>query len=139
VNLRRFVFPQLIILTITLLTIQAWRLQVLLPASSAFDSRLCKDPLERDLSGHTSEIFSVTFSQDGRYALTGSNDWTARLWDVRTRREIRTFKGHTGGVTSAIFSPDGKYVLTSSMDRTARLWNARSGKEVRIFEGCQWR
>jgi WD40 repeat protein len=104
-------------------------------AHAIFPSASCTNDQERDFIGNTSEVFSVAFSSDGKYALTGSNDWTARLWNVRTGREVRTFAGHTGGVTSIAFSPDGRYLLTGSIDRTARLWNIRSGKEVRTFSG----
>ena len=34
----------------------------------------------REFTGHTSSIYSVAFSPDGRQILTGSWDNTARLW-----------------------------------------------------------
>jgi WD40 repeat protein len=39
----------------------------------------------RTLSGHTSAIWSAAFSPDGKYVLTGSFDYTARLWEVDYR------------------------------------------------------
>ena len=38
----------------------------------------------RELTGHTNIIWGTAFSPDGRWALTGSQDRTARLWDVAT-------------------------------------------------------
>jgi WD40 repeat protein len=34
----------------------------------------------RRLEGHTSYINGLTFSADGRYLLSGSGDWSVRLW-----------------------------------------------------------
>lgn len=85
--------------------------------------------------GHTSGVLAVAFSPDSRHALTGSFDGTAKLWDVQSGREIRTFAGHNFHVTAVNFSPNGRYVLTGSRDRTAKLWDVRNGQVVRTFVG----
>ena len=79
-------------------------------------------------------VEAVTFSPDGRTALTGSSDDTARLWDVATGRELRHFR-HANSVSSVAFSPDGRTVLTGSSDGSARLWEAATGRELRQFKG----
>ena len=42
-------------------------------------------------------VQSVSFSPDGKLALSGSEDKTLKLWDVASGKEIRTFRGHGGG------------------------------------------
>src|SRR5262245_61123296 len=69
--------------------------------------------------GFSKLVFSVAFSPDGRFILTGINDDTAKLWDAATGQEIRIFKGHSGVVTSVAYSPDGRFILTGSSDNTA--------------------
>lgn len=83
----------------------------------------------------TGSITSVAFSHNGRFALTGSHDSTARLWDVATGQQIRSFEGHAGGVTAVAFSPDDRSVLTGSEDKTARLWDVATGGQIRVFNG----
>jgi len=64
--------------------------------------------------GHAGKVKSVTFSPDGRYALSGSEDHTIKLWEVSTGKEIRTFKGLSQYVHSVAFSPNGEYILSGS-------------------------
>jgi WD40 repeat protein len=83
--------------------------------------------------GHTTSIYSVAISPDGKYALTGSQDGSAREWEVSTGKEVRRFDGHTGGIASVAFSPDGRYVLTGGNDQTVRMWDAANGAQLRLL------
>jgi WD40 repeat protein/tRNA A-37 threonylcarbamoyl transferase component Bud32 len=65
-------------------------------------------------------------SGEGRRALTGGDDRTARLWDTKTGRLVATLR-HRGPITTVAFSPDSKLALSGSVDGTARLWDASSG------------
>jgi len=89
----------------------------------------------RLLSGHTDLVRAVAFSPDGKLALTGSVDQTARLWETATGKPVATLSGHTGSVYAVAFSPDGKLALTGSWDNTARLWEAATGKPVATLSG----
>src|SRR5207302_1355704 len=60
------------------------------------------------LKGHTSFVFAVAFSPDGKTLASGSDDKTIILWNVATGMEQATLKGHTDKVRSVSFSPDGK-------------------------------
>jgi serine/threonine protein kinase len=88
----------------------------------------------RRFRGHTEYIWSVTFSPDGRQALSASVDHTARVWDVATGKEVRRLD-HPDRLLSAFFSPDGRHILTTCDDKLLRLWDAQTGKEVRRFIG----
>jgi WD40 repeat protein len=87
----------------------------------------------RIVSKHNSDIMSVAFSPDGNNILTGSQDSTARLWDLQGNL-LQIFKGHQGIISSVAFSPDGEYILTGSIDKTARLWDLH-GNLLHEFAG----
>jgi WD40 repeat protein/uncharacterized caspase-like protein len=84
--------------------------------------------------GHSRNVLAVAYSPDGRTALTGGDDQTARLWDIVTAKEIRRFEGHSAAVVAVAFSADGRSVLTGGSDATARLWVTATGEEIRRFE-----
>ena len=76
----------------------------------------------KELRGHTDEVTSVAISNDGKYALTGSWDKTARWWNLETGETLKELRGHTSYINSVAISNDGKYALTGSHDHTARWW-----------------
>jgi WD40 repeat protein len=89
--------------------------------------------------GYNDYINSVAFSPDGKFAISGSNEKTIRLWDVDTGKELRVFRGfftgHTGAVNSVSFSPDGKYILSGGSDNKLRLWDLDTVRQIKIFSG----
>ena len=87
------------------------------------------------LQGQTDAISSVSMMPDGKWALTGSLDKTARLWDLRDTNAIRSYilRGHTEMITSVVLRLDGKMALTGSIDMTARLWDLRDTNNIRFL------
>jgi len=83
--------------------------------------------------GHSSWVYSVTFSPDGTRIVSGSSDYTIKLWDVATGREIRTFQGHSGSVASVAFSRDGGRIVSGSKDSSIKLWDVATGRVLRTF------
>jgi WD40 repeat protein len=67
-------------------------------------------------------VFSAAFSPDGGTIVSASFDKTVKIWDVRTRRLLRTLEGHKEPVRSAAFSPDGGAIVSASVDKTVKIW-----------------
>src|SRR5688572_7586863 len=84
---------------------------------------------------HAVAVTSVAFSPDGGRVLSGSQDWTLKLWDAANGQLIRTFDAHSSRVSSVTFSPDGTRLLSGSWDTTVKLWDIVSGQLLRTFEG----
>jgi WD40 repeat protein len=59
------------------------------------------------MSYHKAEVRTLAFSADGKTLASGSDDNTARLWNVATHQEIASFPMGSP-VRMVRFSPDGK-------------------------------
>ncbi len=54
-----------------------------------------------------------------------------KIWDVRHKKCVVTYKGHEKELTCARFTPDGTCCATSGKDGMLTLWDLRK-KEVNI-------
>jgi serine/threonine protein kinase len=45
-------------------------------------------------TGHEHAVSSVAVTPDGKYVVSGSGDFTVRLWELATGQEVRRFTGH---------------------------------------------
>jgi WD40 repeat protein len=87
------------------------------------------------LAGHTARIYAVTFNQDSTMAATGSDDGTAKLWDLRSATEVATLDAGQGeGVFGLAFNHDGTLLATSGEGDYVTLWNTATGQEAVRFE-----
>jgi WD40 repeat protein len=108
------------------------------------------------LVGHTEGALRVAWTRDGKRVVTCSADSTVALWDVATRRKIRTFssgverpyvtveahalsgitfgnrikrpRGSLHTYTALDFSPDGKMLYTCGMDGHLGRWDVETGR-----------
>jgi WD40 repeat protein len=71
----------------------------------------------------------VRFTPDDK-GLAVVEDWSVRVLDAESGKEVRWFGGHTGVVNALAYSPDGKRMATAAFDRAARVWDVASGKTV---------
>jgi len=77
-------------------------------------------------------VWSVAFSPDGKYALTD-----AKLWDLRTGRQVSTLSSGGPAIHSVAFSSDGGRVVCGSFgpNPTAVIWEVASGRQLRTLAG----
>jgi WD40 repeat protein len=60
---------------------------------------------------------------------------TIKLWQLSTRREIRTLTGHSKDIRVVVISPDGQTLASGSDDSTIKLWQLSTGQQIRTLTG----
>jgi WD40 repeat protein len=106
--------------------------------ASDYDLRLWELDSGKELrrfKGHTNAVGGVSFSPDGRHALSCSRDGTLRWWEVQTGRMLHRFEGPGEPLLCAAISPNGRLAVSGGEDGTLRLWDVASGKELRPVAG----
>lgn len=71
------------------------------------------------LEGHTRAVNSVIFNSTGEYLISGSNDGTIKIWDMKTFKEVRTLVD-CGQVNSLALSRNGRYL--ASGNSSIKVW-----------------
>ncbi len=82
-----------------------------------------------------SGITATSFSASGKFAVTGSTDRRAKVWNVATGLAERQLPSqHAGALSATRFSPvDDNLLLTAGEEGTARLWHWPSRKALQTF------
>jgi WD40 repeat protein len=83
---------------------------------------------------HDHLVNQCTFSPDGRWLITASSDYTARLWEVPSLRLRAVLREHEDDVEMAAFHPDRDLVATASRDHRVRVFGL-DGRLQRTFAG----
>jgi len=93
----------------------------------------CKDgnPMLRDgktgdwigtFQGHKGAVWSARLNQKADKAVTGSADFSARIWDTFSGDELYKFD-HNHIVRACDFSTDGQHVITGGQEKKLRLFD----------------
>jgi WD40 repeat protein len=75
-----------------------------------------------------SRINDAQPSADGEYAVSGSDDGTARVWSTRGRALVAELHGHHDAVTSVQFGVDETEVITGGRDGNVLVWKIKPPK-----------
>jgi WD40 repeat protein len=75
---------------------------------------------------HTAPILGVKYNSLGSLLATCSEDNTVRIWDLKTREQLRRFNGHTAPVSDLGFNPDGRTIASCGSDGLL-VWDVQTG------------
>ncbi len=85
-------------------------------------------------SQHTDVVTGVTWSPDGRWIASSSNDKTVHVWPATEHIQGMplTYTGHADAVNAVAWYPNGLYIASASKDQTVHVWDAPGNRNSRL-------
>jgi len=80
-----------------------------------------------ELLGHSTAVWAVDVSSDGKLVATAGYDGLVKVWDLQSRKLKVDLKQHKGWVRSLAFSPDGSQLASAGEDGKVCVWNTQDG------------
>jgi len=119
--------------------LKIYNMQSLFSVQERDEERQIEQIFEKN-NHHYGSIYSVDWSNTGRYIATGSNDKLIKVISVpnfKTDKELMELKlsGHKGIVRSIAFTQDDTRLLSASTDHTIKVWDVQQGEEIRTLQG----
>ncbi|MDZ4796474.1 MAG: WD40 repeat domain-containing protein, partial [Bacteroidota bacterium] len=93
-----------------------------------------QQPVLKIPTAHTGLINGFDISHNGKYIATCAVDYSIKLWDYKTKKELNILKGHTASVNAVCFSPDDSLLLSGSNDTKLKLWNVNTGECIATYD-----
>ncbi|KAK8489472.1 hypothetical protein V6N11_045039 [Hibiscus sabdariffa] len=73
--------------------------------------------------GHKNTVLCVKWNQNGNWVLTAGKDQIIKLYDIRTMKELESFRGHRKDVTALSWHPfHEEYFVSGSFDGSIFHW-----------------
>lgn len=87
------------------------------------------------LIGHTEQVRTVCISSDSKLIISGSDDYSVRVWDAATFACLAVLSGHNDSVVSVYISADCTTIVAGSKDYTERVWDRVPATCIAILRG----
>jgi WD40 repeat protein len=87
------------------------------------------------LSAHQNSIFTIVYSPDGAYLLSGGRDAHLKIWNVKDGYSLKeSIVAHMYAINNICYHPSGKYFATCSMDKSIKIWDAGSFRLLKVID-----
>ena len=83
------------------------------------------------MDGHTAMVSCVCANNNA--VISGSHDWTLKVWDPETGECLRTLTEHTG-IVECVCAYNNN-VISGSYDKTLKVWDPETGERVQTMAG----
>lgn len=91
--------------------------------------------LKYTLQAHTNSVFTVCYSPDGQFLLSGSRDAHLKIWEVKNNYALhQDIVAHLFAINHIVYSPDQQWIATCSMDKSIKIWEADTFKLKKVID-----
>jgi len=106
------------------------------PGGDSLPEQPPRQTLQHTLEGHASSVLSVSWTKNGRYLLSASQDKSLRLWNPHSGVHVKTYKGpHNSEVCDVAIAEDNSKFVSCGGDKQFFLWDVTTAQVIRKFVG----
>lgn len=91
--------------------------------------------MKHEWQAHMNSVFTVRYSPDGNFLISGSRDARLKVWDVKAGYlPVTEIVAHMYAINHIEFSPNGKHFVTCSMDKSIKVWDLEELKLLKVID-----
>ncbi|HRJ31758.1 MAG TPA: WD40 repeat domain-containing protein [Cyclobacteriaceae bacterium] len=91
--------------------------------------------MKYEWAAHANSVFTIRYTPDGNFLLSGSRDARLKLWDVGAAYiPVTEVVAHMYAINHIEFSPDSKHFVTCSMDKSIKVWDLRELRLLKVID-----
>ncbi len=91
--------------------------------------------LKKTINAHKNSVFTLQFTPDHRFLLSGSRDAHLKIWDTQKNYELHeSIVAHMYAINHIDFRADGRFFATCSMDKSVKIWDAERFQLLKVID-----
>lgn len=91
--------------------------------------------LRHTLVSHENSVFTVQYSPDGKYLLSGSRDAHLKVWDATKDYHLeKDIVAHLFAINHIVYSSDSLLFASCSMDKSIKIWEAATFRLLKVID-----
>jgi len=93
----------------------------------------------QNFEAHQNSVFTLIYSPDGKYLISGGRDAHLKVWDVEQNYQpIHNIPAHLFAINHMVFSPKGDFLASCSMDKSIKIWDAQTFKLLKVIDKARY-
>lgn len=91
--------------------------------------------MKYEWNAHANSVFTVRYTPDSNFLMSGSRDARLKVWDVRAGyTPAAEVVAHMYAINHLDFSPDSKHFVTCSMDKSIKVWDLDELRLLKVID-----
>ncbi len=91
--------------------------------------------LKYEWQGHSNSVFSLVYTPDFKFLLSGSRDARLKAWQTENNyAPHQEIAAHLYAINHIAFSPNGKHFVTCSMDKSVKVWRTADLTLLKVID-----